>query len=243
VILSFEHRFVFVKGRKVAGTSVEIALSQLCGPGDIVTPIMVPDERLRYAARNYSDDPDAERRWLEGLRPGAQPAPPPTPRFYNHMPLAEVAARVDLTGFEILAVERSPYAKVLSFVNWRRSAHRYTGGRLKSRRRQIAAAFDTLPILEARNIDLYRGADGAIAVQPWRFEDVHHEVAALADRLGRPRPHHPHVKRGLDSDRLDPCEWFAPAQLDLIERDFAEEFDAFGYPRLARHARARAGGE
>jgi len=37
VIASHRHRFVFVKTRKTAGTSLEIALSRHCGPDDVVT--------------------------------------------------------------------------------------------------------------------------------------------------------------------------------------------------------------
>ena len=39
MILSHKHKFVFVKNRKVAGTSVEVALSPHCGPDDILTVI------------------------------------------------------------------------------------------------------------------------------------------------------------------------------------------------------------
>ena len=34
MIASHAHRFVFVKTRKTAGTSLEIALSRHCGPSD-----------------------------------------------------------------------------------------------------------------------------------------------------------------------------------------------------------------
>ncbi len=47
MILSERHRFVFIKGRKVAGTSTEMALAALCGPDDIITPISPIDERAR----------------------------------------------------------------------------------------------------------------------------------------------------------------------------------------------------
>ena len=47
--MSHRHRFVFLKPRKAAGTSVEIALSRDCGPDDIVTPLWEPDEELRRA--------------------------------------------------------------------------------------------------------------------------------------------------------------------------------------------------
>ena len=69
MILSTLHKFVFIKGKKVAGTSTEMALAQICGPDDIITPITPIDERARlpFGARNYSDDPEAERRYLSSI--------------------------------------------------------------------------------------------------------------------------------------------------------------------------------
>lgn len=47
MIISHKHKFIFVKTRKTAGTSVEIALSRHLGPDDIITPISPDDEKLR----------------------------------------------------------------------------------------------------------------------------------------------------------------------------------------------------
>src|SRR6516162_4864424 len=98
MILSEAHRFLFVKGVKVGGTSVEIALSTICGPEDIVTPITPIDELKRLeidaGARNYSGDRTAELAYLESLRRTAvsdlaKVAIPSTP-YYNHIPLRDI---------------------------------------------------------------------------------------------------------------------------------------------------------
>ncbi len=39
MIISHKHKFIFIKTRKTAGTSIEIFLSQFCGKNDILTPI------------------------------------------------------------------------------------------------------------------------------------------------------------------------------------------------------------
>ncbi len=46
MILSKLHKFLFLKGRKVAGTSVEVFLSGICGPEDVITPITPIDENI-----------------------------------------------------------------------------------------------------------------------------------------------------------------------------------------------------
>jgi hypothetical protein len=38
MIVSHQHRFIFFKTRKTAGTSIEMALQALCGPDDIIAP-------------------------------------------------------------------------------------------------------------------------------------------------------------------------------------------------------------
>ncbi len=89
MILSHQHRFIFIKTMKTAGTSIEVYLSRFCGPDDIVTPIMpqVPP----HHPRNH-----------EG--------------YYNHMPAREVAARQPRAWAEYFkfCVERNPWDKALS---------------------------------------------------------------------------------------------------------------------------------
>ena len=50
MIVSHQHRFIFLKTDKTAGTSIEIALSKHWGPRDTITRMLAPaDEALRKA--------------------------------------------------------------------------------------------------------------------------------------------------------------------------------------------------
>ena len=51
MIISHRHKFIFIKTVKTAGTSIEVFLSQHCGPGDVLTPVRPPVEG--HKARNY----------------------------------------------------------------------------------------------------------------------------------------------------------------------------------------------
>lgn len=57
MIVSHKYRFIFIKTHKVAGTSIEFALTRFAGEDGIVTPFSVRiDERERSGfgvARNY----------------------------------------------------------------------------------------------------------------------------------------------------------------------------------------------
>jgi hypothetical protein len=44
MIISHRHRFIFIKTRKTAGTSIEVYLSRFCGEEDVVTPLNPPVE-------------------------------------------------------------------------------------------------------------------------------------------------------------------------------------------------------
>ena len=44
MIVSHKHKFIFLKTNKTAGTSIEIALSRICGPDDIITPLNKEDK-------------------------------------------------------------------------------------------------------------------------------------------------------------------------------------------------------
>ena len=57
MIISHKYKFIFLKTRKTAGTSIEISLSRFCGDDDIITPISLEDEAVRRLlgkkAKNY----------------------------------------------------------------------------------------------------------------------------------------------------------------------------------------------
>jgi Sulfotransferase family len=53
MIISYSHNFIFVKSRKSGGTSVQVALSAICGPGDIITgPQVDPESGICALHRN-----------------------------------------------------------------------------------------------------------------------------------------------------------------------------------------------
>ena len=248
MILSEKHRFVFVKGMKVAGTSVEMALAPLCGPNDIVTPISPVDERERLRAggkcQNYAADRAVEADYLRRLASATPEAlagvlhPPLV--FYNHMPLVEVVQKYGkpLDGFRIVCIERSPYAKVISWANMRLTYGAYrTGGEMRADvealRAYIDRGLESGAICDCHNIDRYRGPDGKLMAQPMRYANLAVEFSAFVRSLGVAEiPPLPHAKKGLLSDALNPRDILRADQIARIDTVFADEFDTFGYPRL-----------
>ena len=250
MILCREYRFIFIKGVKVAGTSIEIALSALCGPEDIVTPITLVDELTRKThgyrlPQNYHEDPDVERVHSELLRtlsPGTLVSITlPKGRFYNHMPLTEVAANLGgiPDDYLIICAERCPYRKVISWANLLLGYDRYElGGEMRSDMATLRSFIDQMMgtdrIRESLNIERYRLEDGRFGPHvTMRYESLDADFGTLMRRLGvTDPPPLPHAKKGLLSNELAVEDLFKPWHIRKINETFAEEFEQFGYEMI-----------
>lgn len=245
MILSVKHNFIFIRGRKVAGTSVEMALSTLCGVADIASPMLPADERERQRlggrCGNYGD-PLFERAYLNAVL-AASPAelagiPVPRSDYHAHSSLRQIAEAygAPISGLRVISVERNPYAKVISALNMRRG--------------YAAAASDPRPLAERigphfdkamkhrgldrlRSLEIYRAPDGKIEVEAMRYENLQADFDAFVRSLGIDRHIEiPHAKKGLMANRIDPASVFRRDQLDAINALFVEEFERFGYSRV-----------
>ncbi len=136
MIISHKHRFIFIKTRKTAGTSLEVALCKYLGKDDIITPISLEDENIRRAMgfltkQNYKksiselrlDDLVYVARRMRnrmirkhGASPGVWPS-----RFYNHMPCYLVRDQIGLAmwnGYYKFSIERNPWDAAVSRYFW-----------------------------------------------------------------------------------------------------------------------------
>ncbi len=210
MIISHQHRFVFLKTRKTAGTSVEIALSTVCGPDDVITTIVEEDEQLRRAAG--------------GRGPQNHESPPLQRRAYNHMPaqmVRQILGRERWESYFTFSIERNPWDAVVSLYHWR---YRDDPEPMPFR------DFVRSPMVEnyaTKNARIYR-LRGEIAVDRiCRYESLTEDVAEVWEQLGLPGdPALPRAKAGVRpagsyADYYDPdtaahvAEVFAPMIRDL----------------------------
>ncbi len=252
MIFSKQLKLVFIKGKKVAGTSVEILLSTLCGPEDIITPITPIDEKLRLGhggrpPQNYGADPVKVRHFIERLKrtPAEEIADLRMPRgtFKNHSPLELVLNELGPIpqGFRVFCVERSPYYKVLSSINMHQhfESYRAGGGRMVSSDDQLAQAID-LTLKQDRwpgrlNIERYKvGGRVPDYLTVIKYDELAEQLRELLIERGvADPPQLPVAKEGRRSETLDLRKLFKPEHIARINDAYAEEFEAFGFPRLA----------
>ena len=129
MIVCHEHKFIFVKTRKTAGTSIETALSSLCGPSDVITSLSSEDEaaRTQLGLRGMQNIHVPMMRY--SISDIATLATLKRKRFHNHSPSSELRKYLGkkmYSKYFVFCVERNPmivqWASIfLKIVNFQRS--------------------------------------------------------------------------------------------------------------------------
>jgi hypothetical protein len=230
MIVSHEHRFIFLKTKKTAGTAIEAALSALCGPKDVITPYRAESEEDRQGRppQNYRiEHPLKPKRplWRRLLR-RPERYYHQSVGFYEHMPAHLVRAYV---GEEVwrsyfkFAFDRNPWDRQISwyFYKTKSKATRPSFERFMASRRR--AYVD--------NHEIYMD-DGAMAVDfLGRYESLDDDLAkALAmagveTRLAVPKANVTPDK----GERKDYRSYYTPKTEALVADWYAPEIKLLGY--------------
>lgn len=212
MIVCHEHRFIFMKTLKTAGTSVEIELSRVCGPRDVVTPLPLDDEVLRAG---------------RGGRPPQNHESPPLPeRVHEHIRASKVrpiVGREVWDGYFSFAIERNPWDAVVSLFYWLR----------RNDKVDTFERFLTMPNIEQlarRNYQAYH-LRGAVAVdRVLRFERLADDLAEVWEHLSLPgAPQLTHAKAGARPLGSDYRELYDAESAELVRRVFARQIEELGY--------------
>lgn len=106
MILTYQHKFLFLRPPKSSGASLEVALADFCGADDLITPI-----NKNVIQENISNPLVANHMpALEGPKHGLN-----NPwNFESHTPYKEVELYYDLTEFTTISITRNPFEKLVS---------------------------------------------------------------------------------------------------------------------------------
>ena len=238
MILSHDKQFIFLKTRKTAGTSVEMALSDHCGPMDIITPIALEDERARMKKsqmpRNYQvvwpygpkraanlakkEDLDKEK-YTQLISAGRV-----MHRFHNHATATEV---LSLSGADIwnryfkFTIERNPWDFQVSRFFWRQKTVKGFNLDFDAFLRQ-----NDLPT----NWDVYTIDDKIVVDKVVLFEDLTMGLASLKEQLGFDISEGlPHAKGNTGRKKRDYKDFYSENQRKLVAKQFEKVIDTFKY--------------
>lgn len=224
MILSHRHRFIFLKTRKTAGTSIEMALRPLLAAEDIVTPLL-PEEEAAYGGPPPQNDligpgPPSLKAWSRRITRGE----PNLLRYSDHSPAPFVRRHVGgeaWSAYFKLAVERNPWDRQVSFYFFAKKRKGFT---------LSFAEFLRTPKCRVKNWPIYTIDDRVAVDRVVRYERLEEDLASIWTTIGLTGvPPLPRAKGGFRPADRPYREFYDTATRRIVADMYAKEIEAFGY--------------
>jgi hypothetical protein len=190
MIISHKYRFIFIKTRKTAGTSFEMALGDQCGPEDIITRVSMADEKVRRqlttrSAQNYrmSINTYTWHDWKQLLTKGR------FKRFENHdtaEKIVQFISKEHWDGYFKFCFERNPWDKMVSHYYWKKGVYQLTSFQEyleKGAKGEITGFAETI-----HSKDQYSLNGRVVVDKIYKFEEMDASLDDIAERLGLDKP-------------------------------------------------------
>ena len=229
MILSHKHKFIFIKTKKTAGTAIEAAISQLCGPDDVITPYRAASEKDRQGLgpQNYRiDHPLKPQRplWRKLLgRPERYWHP--TIGYYEHMPAWRIRNYVGegvWSSYFKFAFDRNPWDRQVSWYHY------------KTKSKKTRPSFESYmqrPTAYVDNHELYM-LDDALAVDfLGRYESLEEDLNTALRQAGVDTPvsvPKVNVTPNKDSERSY-RSYYTAALREKVAAWYQPEIELLGY--------------
>lgn len=225
MIISHKYKFIFIKTRKTAGTSIELYLSKFCSKNDILTPIHPPEKGHR--PRNY-------RGIFNPIKEGSLkyynfPYSPiknfvKGKKFFNHIPAVYVKSRIPSSmwkNYYVFCFERNPWDKTLSHFRM-----------IKSR---VSGEFTLDDYFEkvffCYNFPQYmdKKQEKVIVDHICKYESINSELQKVFKKLKVPFKGSLQTFAKKSSSGKNYRDVFTDEQAMLIEQKFEKEIELHGY--------------
>jgi hypothetical protein len=224
MIVSHQHKFIFLKTVKTASSAIEILLSGVCGPDDIITPTRgdlggqrtVPEQNYRL------NHPLVPKRplWRQLLRRPERHYHP-TVGYYEHMPAWRVKAYVGddvWRRYYKFAFVRNPWDRQVSFYFYKTRNERP--------RRSFGAFMAQKKRAFVQSRDIY-AVDGKVSVDfLGRYETLEKDLSKALQDIGisagalplanvSDKPRDRYREFYNDKTRRLVADWYAPEIAEL----------------------------
>jgi Sulfotransferase family len=225
MIISHAHRFIFIKTNKTAGTSIEAALTSLCGDQDVITPFRAENEQFRMGRgpQNFRIDHPLkpERPLWRKLLGRPERYWHPSVGFYEHMPAKRIREYVSeevWNSYFKFAFDRNPWDRQVSWYFYKTKSKRH---------RPSFERFMQSRIAFVRNYELY-AIDGKLAVDfVGRYENLSEDVAWVLKTIGAKKPLA--LPKTNVSESGDYRSYYTPALRKLVAEWYAPEIKLLDY--------------
>lgn len=230
MIVSFKHKFIFIKTMKTAGTSFEMALREICGPNDVITPFYKEDEKVCQelgipGPRNYFlgvseySIKDFIVLFLKNRRK----------KFFNHITSKEIKELLgdnDWKKFFKFCFERNPFDKVISHYYWEASKNP------KIKNKSIYEFIKGGGLNNIKGFDRYT-INKVVAVDKiYKYEDIDSSVQDFSEKIGLSDPiklPKYKAKGQYRKNRAHYSKVLNEKEVDLISTIFAREIKLMDY--------------
>lgn len=205
MIVSYKYKFIFIKTRKTAGTSIEAAVSQHLGARDIVTP---------FAARSAGHRPRNFVICINGQKK----------RLFAHMPallVKKVVGDAVFDSFFKFCVEREPVDKTISHYSYLKNSNEKIIQRPNSWEDYLSN--EDFPI----DYNLYTDGEQVLVDRIIKFETLRDEIREIFKSLNLPLSAVPPVARTGLREKLTPTT----DQIEGIYHSFTRSNFFTGYQK------------
>ena len=211
MIISHKHKFIFIKTKKTAGTSVEISLSAICGEEDILAPISLEDEETRKnlgyrTKQNFN---------LKGFE------------LHSHYPAKNIKKLLEdniWKDYYKFCFERNPWDKVISWYYWHYQQE------TKPTISDFIESGEASLVSGPGGYDLYTENDGVIIDHVCYYENIENELEHIKNTLNLPTiPPLTKAKSHTRKEKKHYREYFNEKDKKAIETIFHKEIALMGY--------------
>ena len=207
-VILHEHKLIFIRGRKIAGTAIEIELSKFANTDDVITEVSPRDEEIRAAAGG--------RRANNKVN---------SIDFYNHMPatlVRQLLGRRIWDSYLSFTIERNPWDKVVSMF-----FHRV--GRRTSCT-TLSQFIESGEFKDANNFGLYSENQSPIVSYVGKYEVLDSDLNYVFAQAGLPFSGLSTSPKSQFRPKADNFRaYYTESDRDAVERAYREEIEFHGY--------------
>lgn len=245
-IISLEHKFIFIKTRKVASTSIEALLRNYLGKHGIATQLTPRDEKWcadrGLPSQNYSSSPPLESQYIALCQSGEYEAAlhclKGAKRTYvSHMPAHKVKATLENSGhrwddFLTFSIDRHPYSWLLSLLLYDNTRYNLEGAcdfDLDTINQRAVAFLESAEFQKKYNYNHYATNEEILVDEVLRYESLHDDISRILKPLvgSVELEKLPYLKK--NSNHISPLDIFTEDTLSLINKKCAQTLDILDY--------------